>query len=139
LFFKIFPNRPSLSLPVPGIFSRVHRHVVRRQFPPCSFDGKGKWDALPCLPAGSSRPRRVLVQGFLYFILFYFFRGGHARRERAAAAVGVIDGRTADFSSFCFPTTKKSNNFFSFCFYDDCWDNILCRTHKSGRDSISLL
>jgi hypothetical protein len=55
-----------------------------------------------------------LSKVFFYFILF--FRGGHARRERAAAAVGVIDGRTADFSSFSFSHHEKNQIIFSFLF-----------------------
>ncbi len=108
--FLNFPPRPPLG---PGIFSRVHRHVVRRQFPPCSFDGKGKWDALPCLPAGSSRPRRVLVQGFL---LFYFIFSGWTRTPWTGGGSGWRDRRTDRrfFFFFFFPPRKKSNNFFLF-------------------------
>lgn len=105
IFFKFSPIVLFFSLPVPGIFSRVHRHVVRRQFPPCSFDGKGKWDALPACWQFTSSPRPCPRFSLFYFI--FFFLGGHARRERAAAAVGVIDGRTADFSYFFFSHHEK--------------------------------
>lgn len=94
--------------------------------------------ALPACWQFTSSPRPCPRFSLFYFILFF---SGWTRTPWTGGGSGWRDRRTDRrfFLFFLFPTTKKSNNFFSFCFYDDCWDNILCRTHKSGRDSISLL
>jgi len=76
-------------------------NVVRRHFPP-PLMGIG----IGCLACWqfTSSPRPCPR-----FSSYSFFLGGHARRELAAAAVGVIDGPTADFIYYFLFSHRKIN------------------------------
>lgn len=127
-------------------FHGFNQFVVHRHFPPSLW-----WQGIIpssissfALPAGSSRPRRVLVQGFHVLVLFWT----RMPREQTALAVSVIDGRHWTFSSHQENTNNKQQNvhfffwlyfFFLGPFFNSRSLIIFCAGHKSDRDSISML
>ena len=127
-------------------FHGFNQFVVHRHFPPSFW-----WQRIIpssissfALPAGSSRPRRVLVQGFHVLVLFWT----RMPREQTALAVSVIDGRHWTFSSHRENTNNKQQNvhfffwlyfFFLGPFFNSRSLIIFCAGHKSDRDSISML